>query len=130
MFESDGVTVIAELTEESSSVELPPGRWEISTPSPDWWLRPLEVEASESSGLLKLKAWPAGWVEGAVRVSRGHELPAALDVRFGPSPEATLTPPESVEVCPVAEGRFSCKLPATSLDLKLYAAGFIPSYLW
>ncbi|MEM7588429.1 MAG: carboxypeptidase-like regulatory domain-containing protein, partial [Acidobacteriota bacterium] len=84
--------------------------------------------------LLELRAWPAGWVEGGLLVSRGDELPSSLALRFEASPEATSSlpqsPPKSAASCPVSASRFRCKVPAASLDLKLVADGFVPLYFW
>lgn len=104
--------------------------------APEQALAPREAETPTT---LHLPLWPAGRLTGKLvapthpseegtplaRVELGFEsVPRPLRSR------GTHEVPTSTTVCPVDEGIWDCPLPATPLDLRLEAPGYVPHYLW
>jgi len=114
----------------AARLELPssPSGWQLSASAPGYWATP---QSLGSGGTVDL--WPVGFVEGALRNAGSPESISQISVKFTPSPSWQSPagfPEEATVTCPVADGRFSCPLPAGKLDLRLRAKGHVSVYRW
>lgn len=122
-----------------SSVELPPGkRWEIGLEAEGFWAarRLVAAESTPAERSVQIDVWPLGVVAGELRLSdRRDRLPESLEV-------AVLLPAEKRQGVPGGRSgcdlkpknaetvSFTCRLPATKLDLSFQpAGGFSPEYV-
>ena len=119
------------------SAELPcASEWEVSADFPNVWVqRKLVVAgASGATATTTLDLWPLGRIAGAVKLAeKGERLPKTMIVRtISSRSSAHRDSPIGSMDCPVDDqGRWSCPpLPATTFDLVVSAAGFIPQYRW
>jgi Carboxypeptidase regulatory-like domain len=118
----------------SAEVEVPPGgAWRIEAEGPGVWSPPDWAGAAGPQGeTVPLRLFRTGEISAALKVPQGEEMPARLDVRFTPVPgdAASAQLPVATVVCPIADGRIRCAVPAGRLDLRLRTEGRIPRYLW
>ena len=132
----------ASLPAQQTSVMVPGRAMLDLTPGVTWKIRLLDAEhwaedvavlpsAAEPSS-IRMLAFPAGVVVGAVTMADDDEAMADhLLARFHSG--ATEAPDDRLgaEVrCPVSKGRWRCKLPAGTLDLRFRSRGFISHYFW
>jgi hypothetical protein len=128
-------TVAREMTLASAPVtmDLPPGSWTLDVAGEGVWhaRQYLNVRAAPG-GPVFVDLWRAATLTGSVNVERA-ELPSELGARFGPSKSGTDLPQGEV-TCPVSkidsEARFTCSLPAGSLDLRLRPRRYVARYFW
>jgi len=114
---------IVDLKEPLQKIELDAGHWSIALQGESLWHAPQYFTVAGDT-IVALDVWSAANVEG--RIATTAKSPAEITIRF----EATK--PETVEgevKCPLADGAFRCALPATALDLRLRARGFIAYYV-
>lgn len=116
--------------------------WELSVEATGWWSATVPVYLGDTASSAVLDVWPESRLKGKLQVPRGESMPAELTLRFAAPTEPKLKPDRTValpsaagkpggdEVCAVEGGAFSCPLPATRLDLKLRARGFISRFYW
>jgi hypothetical protein len=113
--------------------------WQLTAEAAGYWSPRVPVFPGDTQATVPL--WPAGEVAGTVRLPAAEKLPAELTVRFNSSPDPGKAPlfPETIVTCPVrdtgakgtiAEGAFSCQVPAGKLDLRLRARGFVSHFRW
>lgn len=106
--------------------------WKLELDAEGFWAAPQIVALGDSTA--RFRAWPVGRMGGSVQVPEGEERPGELTLRFESSLQdsgATDAPSLQGETtCPVREGRYSCELPASELDVRLRAKGFVSHYLW
>ena len=91
-----------------------------------WWSPALTITTPST---VDLPLWHAAELRGTVIVQKGvdppHRIDATFNVRRGQTTEHLTT------VCPVAkDGAWTCRLPESTLDIRLGAAGFAPYYAW
>lgn len=120
---------------EPCTVALAPGMpWTLEVTDEDWWSVPQRVTPELGTPVsLVLEVWPAGRVRGLLVPPEGEtEVPATVSLRATGQPGAiTHHFPDPLEVsCPVADGRFACRVPVGTWDLGLRAAGFVSFYRW
>ncbi len=117
-------------------VALPAGSlWEASVAAPGFWVRRL-VFRVEDTGEPKqvLEAWPMGRLVGRlVLAERSLPLPkrvlVATQQRGGAAQKRPLL--EGTSDCPVdPEGRFECRIPSSTFDLRILADSFVSTYAW
>jgi hypothetical protein len=118
-------------------LDLPVGvELEISGELPGFWVQRqlLTVTRSDEAPRLLVELWPLGILSGSLRLATQEgELPTEVMVRTMIVPAVLGRPPSPAGVltCPVdKEGRWSCQLPAGTVDLAIVAAGFTPHYRW
>ena len=108
--------------------------WQVVTESPGLWSAPRMIAPTsvDIEQLVSLRLFPAAAATGRLQPNPGQPAPAVLDLRLEASPRPLEGPrPASTSVqCPVQDGRFRCKVPAGTLDLRLRPGSFLPSYLW
>lgn len=114
----------------SMEIDLAPERvWRLSVVAPGAWAPVVELPIGDRPP-VRFSLIPAAKVGGRVQVPAQERAPASLEARFRSSPKARPEVPAVVAICPVREGHWECEVPATTLDLRLQAEGFIPRYLW
>lgn len=114
----------------SLRVELAEGSvWHVALVSDDLWMAP-EVIAVAERDRVQLPLWFTARVRGEVAVGPSETAPDEVTLRFESPPDSTESIARSTALCPVADGQFECVLPATRLDLRLRAPGFISHYFW
>ncbi len=106
------------------------GPWRLRLDSPHCWAPEVVVEPGTDA---RLPAWPLGFVTG--QLSSQHEGKPVRQLGATVSlvaDQATRVPAEGEATqCSVTDDeRFSCRIPAAEVDVKLHAAGFAPLYLW
>lgn len=104
--------------------------WQVSVASQRFWAAPEIVSVGDSSTVAHLELWPTTQVVGEIEVEGVAEVPSSVDLRFESPPDAGSRIARSQVTCPVKERRYECALPATRLDLRLRAQGFISHYFW
>lgn len=105
--------------------------WQLSLEAPGYWSPPVIV--NPAAGPATAELWPQARIVGSVRVEAGETRPKELAVRFRPSlvPGKALPFSEQTVTCPVEEnGAWTCTVPASRLDLRVKAKGFIAHYRW
>lgn len=97
-------------------------QWRVRAVSHGCWSAP--VLATESAEPSPVVLWHASHVTATVAPPRGEKPPAALQLRLqSPHIDAAVD-------CEPASGRWSCEVPATQLDLRIAAPGYVPHYVW
>lgn len=97
--------------------ELGDGAWKITASAPDCWAAP----ADASNAVVAIRLWPAATVR-----FRAAE-PGDVELRVASS-DGRL-PPATVDCAREGPAR-TCRVPATTVDLRLGADGFVPTYVW
>jgi hypothetical protein len=90
-----------------------------------WSASVLLAANTESATLVVL---PAARIAVAFAQPRGDRAPDVLQLRVGSVRVGEF--PESLVDCVLNGGRWSCSVPATEVDLRLSANGFVPHYFW
>lgn len=110
--------------------------WRVELAAEAWWAAPITIEPRAGT-TIGLAAFPTSRVAGRVAMPEGAppvDPPATLEARFTPAPESGKGTkhdgPEGTVVCPVADGRIACPLPAARFDLRFAAPGSVPIYRW
>ena len=105
-------------------VDIAPGQWMLHVESTRGWHAPQFV--SVAGATTEAVAWllPSGSVTGTVTSKEQRKLPAEMIVRF--SSEKL----NGESVCPVADGRFRCQLPAGTFDLRMRPADALTRFFW
>lgn len=116
-------------------LSLAPGqRWRFEVIESDFWSAPQTlVPAAGTTIGVTLEVWHAGRVGGTLVVAEGEEgAPASMALRATAAGEPVAgTLPASLEIsCPVVDGRFDCRVPAGTWDVRLRARGFVSFYRW
>ncbi|HEX6096499.1 MAG TPA: carboxypeptidase-like regulatory domain-containing protein [Thermoanaerobaculia bacterium] len=97
--------------------------WSITATSRGCWSPVLHARRDAKNLVLPL--WPEAALTGRVIVPKGAEPPAMLAVQIE-SPAV----PRSRFDCAVAKSVFRCAVPATTLDVRIAASGFVPRYFF
>lgn len=120
-----------------ATLDLPSGHWRLHASSPGFWsaeqIRYVGADAATRKQLL-LKLFPSGVVDGTIGLAPGGSEQDALGLSASFRTVST-PPPEEGDLrgsvpCTVRGRRFSCEVPAGTVDLRLSARGFMPRYLW
>lgn len=119
---------------------LPQLLWRFEVTSDAWWAT-TTLYVADPSARLSLSVWPTATLAGIVKPPERETPPSSISVRFTAPPRidraATHASTVKLEVeprgefeCPVRDGRFTCRLPGTVLDLKLRCRGFTSVFRW
>ncbi len=109
--------------------------WGVRAVAEGFWSETILVEPLPSAvGSFQLRLYPSARLAGHFAPPPGGaSLPTALRLALR-SPPATATGDwpalEATVECPVEAGRFTCRVPAVPLDLRLEAPPFAPFYFW
>ena len=119
------IGVVASLSLERST------KWRLETTADGFWSKDVLVDPSiESTVDFFLIA--TGEIAIRTEADAMDEPPDSLQVRFV-EPGELAKSSERIEggvVCPLKKREIVCRLPATSLDLKVHGSGIMPIYLW
>ncbi|MCU1228679.1 MAG: hypothetical protein JWO97_1563 [Acidobacteria bacterium] len=121
----------AQLTEDAGSV------WELRFATDGWWSpsRTITFPAAGVTEQQTLPVWRTGIIMGRLTAGdKDIELPKSITLTVE-SPPQPVAPPAIARGttfdCPVtADGRWSCRIPATTVDLVLRQKGITPHYRW
>lgn len=80
------------------------------------------VNVSDTPAEIPL--WPAAELKGRITVEKGQTVPAELEATFDLQRERVTVR------CRVVSNEWTCRLPATKLDVRLAAKEFAPRYFW
>ncbi|HYC87764.1 MAG TPA: carboxypeptidase-like regulatory domain-containing protein [Thermoanaerobaculia bacterium] len=105
-----------------------PFDWIIGVESKNCWAPPVRLTTAAPSPSVDVTLWPRATIAGTVSV-QGDLAPRLLRARLT-LPPGRDTSLDTVIPCPVERGRWTCSVPATEIDIRLDADGFVPSYLW
>jgi hypothetical protein len=96
--------------------------------SPERIVLPVAARAT----VVDLPLFPVGRLSALVAGPPDGRRPAAIAVRWRPSPGASTAAalPDATMVCPLQATSWLCEVPAGHLDLRLKAEGAIPLYRW
>jgi hypothetical protein len=109
---------------------------------PGYWAADQALVAGGGAGAAEptraiVELIPTGALKGSIAVPRGHELPEALELRFGPASfvqtlaSATSAKAAGAVACAVVEeGRWHCEIPEGVHDLRWHAKGFASVLRW
>jgi len=113
-------------------VVLPPGPWVFRAHAEGYWGEERHVLIDGPTAEVTLGLWPAGTVRGRLTLPRSTPSPDAIWVFLHPAPghASPGAPPPAKLRCPVEDLAWSCLLPATRLDLRFQADGFVPIFRW
>jgi hypothetical protein len=131
------VDSVAETRQIRKSVELPtpvsldlPARstWTFRLIAKGYWSRETLVRAAAPDSTIDIRVQAAGTITGSVVLPRGEPLPNRMGVRLRST--AAGDPFEANVVCSIAEGRYSCDLPAGTFDIRFHLVGLASEYRW
>jgi hypothetical protein len=111
--------------------------WELQFAGDGWWspTRTITYPAADATEQQTLPLWRTGVIKGRLTLGdKDIELPKSITLTVE-SPPQPASPPEIARGttfdCPVASGgSWSCRIPATTLDLVLRQKGITPHYRW
>jgi hypothetical protein len=98
-------------------------RWRVHAIADGCWSAPAEVNGNAEAMTLAL--WPAAKIVATLAPPRGEKAPEAVQLRVRGKDI-----PDAVVDCTRAKERWNCEVPATELDVRIAASGFVPHYLW
>lgn len=104
--------------------------WRLAVTSEVFWAAPEIVSIDAEPAVVFLELLPAATVVGEVEVERSEEPPTELDLRFASPPGDSREIARFTVTCPIDDREFACRVPATRLDLRLRATGFVSHYFW
>src|SRR5258708_5592633 len=113
------------------SVELPftPGRvWQLAVRAPGFWSEPQTILLTEQPLGVRFELLPSSRIKGTVVAAEDGPKVTSLEIGF----QLQSTPPRTSHVeCPVvANGAWTCELPAGMADLRLKSRGYMAQYRW
>lgn len=98
-------------------------RWRVQAIAEGCWSAPSEVAGDAEAAALAL--WPAARIVATLAPPRGEKAPEAVQLRVRGKDI-----PDALADCARVKERWSCAVPATELDVRIAAPGFVPHYLW
>jgi hypothetical protein len=113
-----------------TTLTLPdPYAWSIALESANCWAAPVRIPPPPAPDAVELTLWPSATIGGPMTAIDGGAVPRTLRVEFTSPPDRPAML-QTVVTCPVSRGAWTCSVPATDLDLRVEAEGFVPVYLW
>jgi hypothetical protein len=115
--------------------------WRFEVMSNTFWAAPVTSYVTAAGATVTLRLWRAGELSGRLVPSNHEPLPEQIRVRFRaaakqeklhrPFPvDEPNADPQGEQECQVKVGTFHCRVPATSLDLRLRCRGYVSFYRW
>lgn len=101
------------------SFDLGEGAWTIGAEAPGCWAPAADIGV----GAVNITLWPAA----TLRFHVEDHSDAAIQVRLA-SADGKIAP--AVTSCAHAGSLWTCSVPATPLDLRIAAEGYVPQYIW
>jgi len=120
------------MRDEGQAVTLPSegGPWRLRLSSPRCWAPELVVESGTD---VRLPVWPLGFLTGQLSSHHEGKPVRQLGATVFLVAEQTARGPAEGQAtrCSVTDNKhLSCRIPAAKVDVKFYAPGFAPLYLW
>lgn len=114
----------------AASVDLATGYWSVDVVSEGWWAPQITFLVAEAAASIDIPVRPAGVVTGRVVVEdkASPGLPH-VTARFE-SADPAADPLAGETTCPIREGAFRCKVPASRLNLRIRAPRHVARYFW
>jgi hypothetical protein len=116
---ADGAAIEHRWTGADVPFDLPDGVWTIKAEAPGCWAAP----ATSDTEPLKMALWPAATLR--FRIEEPRDVPVEIRVASADGSIAPVT----ID-CAREDALRTCSVPATSLDVRLGADGFVPHYVW
>ncbi len=111
---------------------LPELAWEVSIEGKGCWAPPLIIAGGNNGETRTAFVWPAATIAGVFTMQKGEtppkELHATVEADDAATPGAAI--PQTSLDCSVDDTHWHCAVPATKVDLRLAADGFVPRYIW
>lgn len=115
----------ASLTQSRASLDLPAGRWEVTSQSSRCWAPAVTVDAAVAN---TIPVWPSAAIHGTIDPANGDiSVPLRAELRLTGEGDEQKAPRFSTD-CPIANGRWSCHVPATGFHLRLSLDRLTPRY--
>ena len=112
--------------------DLEAGTWMIEVRAAGYWHPSVVETIGDARTDLPIALWATARITGTVTVPPGKSSPKELLVRFQSPPsiaDAQRIPIAEIK-CPVTDDRWSCRVPAGALDLRLRATPFQTHFRW
>jgi hypothetical protein len=133
----DLTPLTAEWTFRSGSAEAqlplrPEVSWEVSIEGKGCWAPPLIIAGGNNGETRTAFVWPAATIAGTFTMQKAEVPPKELHATVEADDTATLgaSIPQTSLDCSVDDNRWHCAVPATKVDLRISADGFVPRYVW
>jgi hypothetical protein len=104
------------------SLEMPEGHWALSVVSPSLWHRTQTFSVFSAPETLEVPLRSASLVTGSLQTTDKADLPASVRLTFDEN--------DGAATCPVTNGKFECRVPAGTVDLRLRSAGYVTRFFW
>ena len=106
--------------------------WEIRIDGSGCWASPIIVAAGNEGETKTSFVWPSATIDGDFAVPKGIEAPKEfhVTVQTDASHNAVSSIAETPLDCTLETRHWRCSLPATAVDVRFAAEGFVPRYLW
>jgi len=112
-------------------------RWRVAVDVEGCWAAAKDLPMEAAAAALEFLLIPAGKLTGTLHSPTEASGPEEITLRF----ESTLEPPgeaekrqvvvpRAMEHCSVTDARWTCVVPATTLDGRIVAEEFVPFYFW
>lgn len=112
-------------------LQLTPGVWIIRASAPGHWGPAATINVTNDPQAVDLRLLGAATLSGRVVVAKNVAMPATLRMELAErSAVVRRSDPLATVACPVADGSWTCTVPAGTYDIKISAAGFAGIYLW
>ncbi|HSY48657.1 MAG TPA: carboxypeptidase-like regulatory domain-containing protein [Thermoanaerobaculia bacterium] len=106
--------------------------WEVSIEGKGCWAPPLIIAGGNNGETRTAFVWPAATIAGVFTMQKGEtppkELHATVEADDAAAPGAAI--PQTSLDCSVEDTGWHCAVPATKVDLRFSADGFVPRYVW
>ena len=113
-----------------SSIDLPEGTtWKLILRSEGLWAAEQLVKAGPGKVRSKVTGYPAGAVGAHLVLSAHRAAPEQVVLRIHPTENDPKAPRAQIR-CPVEEKMIQCGAPKGVYDVKITAAGHVPTYRW
>ncbi|HEX7150287.1 MAG TPA: carboxypeptidase-like regulatory domain-containing protein [Thermoanaerobaculia bacterium] len=119
------------------TVEEAPGtRWAVSLDAPGFWSPPgmVTMPPAGETKTVNVPVWRTTTLRGRLLVPEKQEVPKSVTVELESPPQPAKRPEIARGTrrdCDVAaDGRWSCAVPATTLDVSVRVKGYAPAYRW
>jgi hypothetical protein len=109
--------------------ELP---WDVTIEGNGCWAPPLIIAAGNNGETRTAFVWPAATITGVFTMQKGEappkEIKATVEADDSATPGAAIR--QTSLDCSVDGAHWHCAVPATKVDLRVSADGFVPRYIW
>ncbi len=106
--------------------------WEVSIEGKGCWAPPLIIAGGNNGETRTAFVWPAATIAGVFTMQKGETPPKELQATIEADDAVTLGAaiPQTSLDCYIEDTKWRCSVPATKVDVRLAADGFVPRYFW